>query len=275
MNQNPVFLTSIAMSTAEVSEHASNSNDETDIEIKMEVPERCEEEFTFQSVKGIQPQVIIHDPTFGIWTSEAESCLIKLYKKYKPMIGQHTRFKSFRDMFDTISAEMKKYGFFFSPQKCENKWRVMERKYKTLALREKLKKPGRIKHYGRWQHKKVFDEIYSEENKNIYLEKDAATEQSLNVSAPKVDAFFDSMPTENGQTSLTDIVKTQTNAILSEVRKIFNDAENNRERRHLEQMILFKNLLNVQERLLKIEEQKLTLRKASVAVMSQSMKHFT
>ena len=79
--------------------------------------------------------------------------------------------RSLREMFEMISFEMQKYGFYFSAQKCENKWRVLERKYKNLVFREKLKKPGRMRHYGHWEHRRALDEIFDEQKQLMYLDE--------------------------------------------------------------------------------------------------------
>lgn len=121
--------------------------------------------------ENVNPISSNNDVPHYLWTSKATSCLINQYKKYRSQVGQSTQIRSLREMFEMISMEMQKYGFYFSPQKCENKWRVLERKYKNLVSRERQKRPGRMRHYGQWEHKRALDEIFNEKKKYVYLEK--------------------------------------------------------------------------------------------------------
>lgn len=136
------------------------------IDIKVEstlqgyVEEEHDNHFNSFESNGTVPSTV-DVGALNLWTSKATTCLISQYKKYRSMVGQSTQIRSLREMFEMISLEMQNYGFYFSPRKCENKWRVLERKYKNLIFRERLKKPGRMRHYGHWEHKRALDEIFT------------------------------------------------------------------------------------------------------------------
>lgn len=232
----------------------------------------------------------------NLWTSKATACLINQYKRYYSMVGQSTQIRSLREMFEMISLEMQKYGFYFSPQKCENKWRVLERKYKNLVFRERLKKPGRMRHYGQWEHKRALDEIFKEKKKHMYLEesdfppppgsarymfilpKPITNEEPNNASASQQqeDPLAAALP--NSSTSSKDKVLDQ-NATLTtlfenffdEITKHFELAEKNKEKRHKEKMSIRQSELEVQKRLLKLKEQKLELQKSKIIAAAQHL----
>lgn len=227
------------------------------------------------------------------------------------MVGQTTQFRSLRDMFDIISGEMQKNGFYFSPQKCENKWRVLERKYKNLVMREMLKKPGRIKHYGHWEHKKALDEIFNEKRKSVYLQeseyppvgnstkyalilpkpanapnqstgdtnekskKDAEEAKRIaNIEASDPLAIPASVVTTE---SVVESPKKKSNVpalekLLQDLKSQLEESEKNKERRHMEKMEQRQKELEVQERLLKIKEEKLELQKHKILAMAESLK---
>lgn len=232
----------------------------------------------------------------NLWTSKATTCLISQYKKYRSMVGQSTQIRSLREMFEMISLEMQNYGFYFSPQKCENKWRVLERKYKNLVFRERLKKPGRMRHYGHWEHKRALDEIFNEKRRHIYLEenefpspaggsakytfilpKPSGEDQTGTVEQQKQDDPL-AAPTSN---SLAKNKSDQADSngpfpaifdrFLEEIAKNFANAEKNKEKRHKEEMAMRQNELEVQKRLLKLKEQKLELQKCQIIAAAQHL----
>lgn len=306
-----------------------------DVEIKIEYPEiNFEEEkankfIIYDNGRRInqqqQQQAILRsselrEPYQNLWTSKATACLISQYRKYRSMVGQSTQFRSLRDMFETISIEMQKCGYFFSPQKCENKWRVLERKYKNLVMREMMKKPGRMKHYGHWEHKRALDEIFSEKRKSVYLheseypsvggstkyalilpkpvqkpvsensspqpvvnhldksnkvievaEKPKIPSSDIAILVEPLNAASNITSAKNKDVSTKDRTAEQLENLFLEIKKCFDIAEKNKERRHLEKMAMRKNKLKVQEKLLKLEEKKFELEKRKILAMAQNI----
>ncbi|XP_032676730.1 uncharacterized protein LOC116846676 [Odontomachus brunneus] len=232
--------------------------------------------------------------TVNLWTSKATNCLISQYKKYRSMVGQSTQIRSLREMFEMISLEMQNYGFYFTPQKCENKWRVLERKYKNLVYRERLKKPGRMRHYGQWEHKRALDEIFNEKKKRVYLEQNESqpTNGSVKHSSivPKIGCNRDNCrqyedPLKSSLTSNTatnernneetpaqqrTLLTIMFEKFLEEMAKNFALAEKNKERRHREKMVAKQKELELQTKLLKLKEQKMELQKCQVIAAAQS-----
>ena len=231
----------------------------------------------------------------NLWTSKATTCLISQYKKYRSMVGQSTQIRSLREMFEMISVEMQNYGFYFSPQKCENKWRVLERKYKNLVFRERLKKPGRMRHYGHWEHKRALDEIFNEKRRHMYLEendfpppagaakytyilpKPANEEQSEAIEHQRHEDPL-GPPNSIASTNNKDEGLDQKGAFgvlidkfIEEMTKNFAVAEKNREKRHKEEMAMRQNELEIQKRLLKLKEQKLELQKCQIIAAAQHL----
>lgn len=231
--------------------------------------------------------------TLNLWTSKATACLINQYKKYHSMVGQSTQIRSLRGMFETISLEMQKHGFYFSPQKCENKWRVLERKYKNLVSRELLKKPGRVRHYGQWEHKRALDEIFKEKKRHMYFQKSdfpsqasrarymfilpkPINEEQSNITVVNQQqeiplAAPSSNSSANNKNELTDQKESPTffNKFLEEIAKYFAIAEKNREKRHKEEMAIRQSELEIQKRLLKLKEQKIELQKRQIIAAAQ------
>ncbi|KMQ95044.1 hypothetical protein RF55_4760 [Lasius niger] len=244
----------------------------------------------FENVNVIPSYV---DMTLNLWTSKATTCLINQYKKYRSQVGQSTQIKSLREMFEMISMEMQKYGFYFSPQKCENKWRVLERKYKNLVFRERVKKPGRMRHYGQWEHKRALDEIFNEKKKHVYLEKNdpqpsggspkyplvllkrtcgqgsdlSVNQQHEDPLAPKA--------TTSGKNEETDYKRTLTilfEKFAEEMEKNFAVAEKNKERRHKEKMAVRHQELELKKQLLKLKEQKMELQRCQIIAAAQNLR---
>lgn len=235
----------------------------------------------------------------NLWTSKATSCLITQYKKYRSMVGETTQIRSLREMFELISLEMQKFGFNFSSQKCENKWRVLERKYKNLVFRERLKKPGRLRHYGHWEHKKAMDEIFNEKKQHMYLDES----DYPSPAASKKYALILPKPTENGSITATSnqvsadplaagvAVASQTQntkrpddsgeskgplaalfeRFLLRTEKNFLLEQQNKDRRHREKMAMRQNELEVQKKLLKLKEQEMELKKSQLLAAAQHL----
>ncbi|OAD62146.1 hypothetical protein WN48_07257 [Eufriesea mexicana] len=231
----------------------------------------------------------------NLWTSKATACLISQYKKYHSMVGQSTQIRSLREMFEMISLEMQKHGFYFSPQKCENKWRVLERKYKNLVFRERLKKPGRMRHYGQWEHKRALDEIFKEKKKHMYLEESdfppppgsarymfilpkPINEEQTNITvvnqqqedplaAPASNSSANKSDTLDQKGTLTTLFEK----FLDEMAKHFAIAEKNREKRHKEKMAMRQSELEIQKRLLKLKEEKIELQKRQIIAAAQHL----
>ncbi|XP_012224268.1 uncharacterized protein [Linepithema humile] len=229
----------------------------------------------------------------NLWTSKATTCLISQYKKYRSMVGQSTQIRSLREMFEMISLKMQNYGFYFSPQKCENKWRVLERKYKNLVFRERLKKPGRMRHYGQWEHKRALDEIFNEKKRHMYLEENdpQPTSKSAKYSLilkPSCNQVSDSSSNQQHENSLTSCAvaskkdeepldHNQTLMILienfiEEMGKNFALAEKNKERRHKEKMALKQKELELRKQFLKLKEQKMELQKCQMIAAAQNLR---
>ncbi|XP_033215406.1 uncharacterized protein LOC117171875 isoform X2 [Belonocnema kinseyi] len=236
----------------------------------------------------------------NLWTTKATSCLIAQYKKYKAHVGQTTKMRSLREMFEMISFEMQKYGFYFSAQKCENKWRVLERKYKNLVFREKLKKPGRMRHYGHWEHRRALDEIFDEQKQHMYLDESDFPPPS---GSAKIAAMMMPQLTQNGnianngtstQSSIgnnnshpesnnayskrtenladqSGIIKTFLANFVDEMTKNFALAERNNERRHQEDLAMRQSELEVQKKILRMKEKKLELQKINMMAAAQNL----
>lgn len=276
------------------------------MEIKLEYPDTedsTNDATAMEDARLIEQQnLMMQNPTYNLWTSKATACLISNYKKYRSMVGQTNQFRSLRDMFEKISFEMQKHGFYFNAQKCENKWRVLERKYKNLVIREMMKKPGRIKHYGHWEHKRALDEIFNEKKKSIYLkeseypnggvtstqysiilakkpeqstnsitmQEQSNTDNSINLDSTKgiqsSDIISDDLD-KRIERLIKNTVSNQFNEFLKEMKKHFEISEKNKERRHLEKMSLNKTKLKVQERLLILKEQKFELEKKKIRAL--------
>lgn len=245
------------------------------------------------NIEGMYPELTMQEQAQNFWSSKATACLIRNYKKYIPLVGECTRFKSLRDMFETISVEMHRQGFRFSSQKCENKWRVLERKYKNLVLREMLKKPGRIKHYGHWEHKKALDEIFNEKRKSVYLKQSeyppSGTSTQYGIILPNpvpvlsqststsndrrmenpVAAICSALKAKNLEEKLKDAMADHFEKFAGEIKTHLNDLEKNKEKRHAEKMAMHKSELQIQERLLNVKEQELELQKAKIMALAQ------
>ncbi|XP_050459154.1 uncharacterized protein LOC126855493 isoform X2 [Cataglyphis hispanica] len=229
------------------------------------------------------------DMRLNLWTSKATTCLINQYKKYRSMVGQSMHIRSLREMFEMISLEMQKYGFYFSPQKCENKWRVLERKYKNLVYRERLKKPGRMRHYGQWEHKRALDEIFNEKKKYVYLEKNDSQPSSGSAKYPLVllkrNCDQGSNLSVNQQHEDPLAPKTMTNErnegtrtltilfekFAEEMEKNFILAEKSKERRHKEKMAVRHQELELKKQLLKLKEQKIELQRCQIIAAAQNL----
>lgn len=208
------------------------------------------------------------------------------------MVGQSTQIRSLREMFEMISLEMQKYGFSFSPQKCENKWRVLERKYKNLIYREQLKKPGRMRHYGQWEHRCALDEIFNEKKKHVYLERNDLQpanetakypivllkrnfdhDNNLPVNQQHDDSLTAKTTNEKSEETL-DYKRNFTKLFekfAEKMEKKFATAEKNKERRHKEKMAVRHQELELKKQLLKLKEQKMELQKCQIIAAAQNL----
>ena len=201
-------------------------------------------------------------------------------------------------MFEIVSFEMQKFGFFFSAQKCENKWRVLERKYKNLVFRERLKKPGRMRHYGHWEHRRALDEIFNEKKRRTYLHEDdfppprgsAKIASMVNNSAENGNTannatFSQSSNINNASPASSSeyhkrveeliqqigIIKSFLTKFFEEMTKNMSLAERNNERRHRERLAMRQSELEVQETFLRLKEQKLELKRAQLMAAAQHL----
>ncbi|XP_071628725.1 uncharacterized protein [Temnothorax longispinosus] len=268
------------------------------MEVKVEPTLQCyveeEHENSFSSLENASTIPSSVDVgALNLWTSKATTCLISQYKKYRSLVGQSTQIRSLREMFEMISLEMQNYGFYFSPQKCENKWRVLERKYKNLVFRERLKKPGRMRHYGQWEHKRALDEIFNEKKRHVYLEVNeqpqppsGPAKYPLILSKPGCDQGSDSpgdrqredplAPTTNEKDGDTldhkQILTTLFDKFIEEMGKNFALVEKNKERRHKEKMAVRHKELELKKQLLKLKEQKMELQRCQMIAAAQNLR---
>lgn len=267
------------------------------MEVKVEPTLQCyveeEHDNTFSSLESASTiPSSIDVGALNLWTSKATTCLISQYKKYRSLVGQSTQIRSLREMFEMISLEMQNYGFYFSPQKCENKWRVLERKYKNLVFRERLKKPGRMRHYGQWEHKRALDEIFNEKKRHVYLETNepqppsGSTRYPLILPKPNCGQGSDSLGDrqckdplapmtneKNGDMSDNkQILTTLFEKFMEEIEKNFALAEKNKERRHKEKMAVRHKELELKKQLLKLKEQKMELQRCQMIAAAQNLR---
>ncbi|KYN12536.1 PREDICTED: uncharacterized protein LOC108767290 isoform X2 [Trachymyrmex cornetzi] len=267
------------------------------MEVKVEPTLQCyveeEHENSFSNLENASPIPSSVDVgALNLWTSKATTCLISQYKKYRSLVGQSTQIRSLREMFEMISLEMQKYGLYFSPQKCENKWRVLERKYKNLVFRERLKKPGRMRHYGQWEHKRALDEIFNEKKRHVYLETNELQSSSCGSTnlliqpKPGCDQGSDLLndrqredplvPMTNEKDGKTlerkEILTPLFEKFIEEMAKNFALAENNKERRHKEKMAVRHKELELKKQLLKLKEQKMELQRCQMIAAAQNLR---
>ncbi|XP_046418255.1 uncharacterized protein LOC124178728 [Neodiprion fabricii] len=283
-----------------MAEHNSKNENDDMLEIKVEPAVQSYTEVEHGYAEFENSNLIPSTADVGalnLWTSKATSCLITQYKKYRSMVGQTTRMKSLREMFEMVSLEMQKYGFYFSAQKCENKWRVLERKYKNLVYREKLKKPGRMRHYGHWEHKIALDEIFNERKRKMYLDDNdysppgasnkftlilpkpggdscnntVEANQSQPVEDPLAGATVNSQSAKESDESedLRTCLTVMFEKFLARMDKNFITQQQNKERRHKEKMAIRQSELELQKKLFKLKEQKMALKKSQLLAAAQ------
>jgi len=264
------------------------------MDVKVEPTLQCYVEEEHENLSSLENANAIPsnvDMGVNLWTSKATSCLIGKYKKYRSLVGQSTQIRSLREMFEMISAEMERAGFHFSPQKCENKWRVLERKYKNLVCRERLKKPGRMRHYGQWEHKRALDEIFNDKKKHVYLEVNES-QRSPNepVKYPLIlpkfgcDQNSDSpgnrqrddplaLPINEKDSDTSDCNQSLMvlfEKFMEQIEKNFAQAEKNKEKRHKEIMAVRHKELELNKQLLKLKEQKMALQRCQMIAAVQN-----
>lgn len=259
------------------------------IDIKMEPTFQSIGEQQTNNVPYVEHAIPPKDVTQNLWTSKATTRLINQYKKHISKVGQTSRMKSLRDMFVVISLEMQKYGFNFSPQKCENKWRVLVRKYKALVHREYLKEPGKMRHYGKWEHKRALDEILNDK-KHVYLERNNSQSSSElnkypvvllergceqgNLPVGQQYRDFPKATTNEKNEETADYKKTLTilfENFAEEMKKNFAMAERNKERRHKEEMAIRQQEIELTKQLLKLKQQKVELQRCQILAAAQNL----
>lgn len=89
------------------------------------------------SVMGLQIQVS--------WTENQTKIFLDLYKKFKPKLGT-LHIKNVKKLWEILSQEINKLlNSNFTPNNCENRWRVLERAYKKYI--DNQNKTGQGKKY--------------------------------------------------------------------------------------------------------------------------------
>lgn len=254
-----------------------------EIEIKMEDPQ-----FYVEKQSNGHPDlenVNQSNAEVPLWTSEATSCLINQYKKFRFQVGQSTQIKSLREMFEMISTEMNKCGFQFSPQKCDNKWRVLERKYKNLVRRERQKRPGRMRHYGQWEHKRALDEIFNEKKRYVYMERDEdpqssryplvvlrrTSNQNSNQQHEDSSATKATTSEKNEMLDLKQTLEMLFENFTEDMEKHFVKAEKNKGKRHKEKMALRQKDLELKKQLVKLKQQKIELQRCQIIAAAEKL----
>lgn len=82
--------------------------------------------------------------------------LIELFKKYKPKLGSF-EVKNMKKMWELIARDLSNmFKVTISATKCENRWKVLQRNYKTVV--DNNNKTGRGRKV--FQYEEAFDEIY-------------------------------------------------------------------------------------------------------------------
>lgn len=91
-------------------------------------------------IENNQDGIIDEDNTSNLWRDESIKLLISEYKEKKPLV-ETGKIKTLKKMWTKISEEMEQYGYKFTPQQIENKWKSLERSYKNMI--ENKHKTGR------------------------------------------------------------------------------------------------------------------------------------
>ncbi|KAJ8953817.1 hypothetical protein NQ318_006665 [Aromia moschata] len=90
-----------------------------------------------EALKEIQKYIIIPSsstyPPEIKWDENNTRILIKLYSRYKTKVGT-IKIKTMKHMWDIIAEELQKMlGVIVTPNNCENRWKVLDRNYKTFV----------------------------------------------------------------------------------------------------------------------------------------------
>lgn len=99
------------------------------------------------------------------WTRAHTLILVDCYRMFRTKVGG-MEMKSLKKMWEVIAAHIQaKYHLKYSPQHCENRWRVLERNYKKYI--ENNSKTGRGRKY--FEFANEMDEIFKTK-RNIHPE---------------------------------------------------------------------------------------------------------
>lgn len=256
------FLTEVSDNWVEV------KNEPLDISEPIELSENEDE---FRGFRAVNASVASSSDQHisNMWPYKATSCLITQYKKHR-----FTKFKNLRELFELISRDMEAHGFSYNAQKCENKWRVLERRYKSVVHRERLKKPSRRMRYSEhWEHKSALDEIFVPPNIPSNTQNDDQSRPSRSESAKRT-LPRTYLSRENGRrkskTASKDTIeqdeeihprtlRVMFEKFIFEMNNNFVQAEKSKQKRHNEKMDMREKELEVMEEYLKLKERKFEL----------------
>ncbi|GLV32926.1 hypothetical protein CBL_09012 [Carabus blaptoides fortunei] len=92
---------------------------------------------SFSEMETVQVQ---HEDAF--WSDDACKLLIDKYKENKILVEQR-KIKTMKKMWEIIQDKLQSFGYTFTSQQCENKWKSLERAYKNKL--ENKRKTGRAR----------------------------------------------------------------------------------------------------------------------------------
>ncbi|XP_015118372.1 uncharacterized protein LOC107042020 isoform X2 [Diachasma alloeum] len=204
----------------------------------------------------------------NLWTPEATHCLITLYKKYINEVGRPPM-RSMKDMFEKISGELRVLGHDYSTQKAENKWRVLERKYKRHeAMMEKTggRIPTKLRRSMYFEHKQELDDIFgpiATTAKIPAIGTNAETMESIEkVTQAEDDGLPESQPDDKSSGDFNaKIIEKVVDRLSSRLVIYFAQMEKNNERRHEEITAIRLNELEIQKQMLEVKREELELKK--------------
>ncbi|KAF2899660.1 hypothetical protein ILUMI_06520 [Ignelater luminosus] len=189
------------------------------------------------------------------WDEKASKLLLSLYKKKKPFIEKR-KFKSKKEMWENIAAEINKRNYMFSGGQVENRFKTLLRGYKKV-LKEGNKK-------------KLF--IYQDELDEIFVEDDdlfpeiisgserkSLRKQVLERLGMEVDDIDEHIGKEDE--SLSQEENTSTLSILKEIRNELINAEKRAAERHYDLVKLLKEANEIQRRKTDLIEKYVALQK--------------
>uniref|UniRef100_A0A0C9S2G8 GT-4 protein n=1 Tax=Fopius arisanus TaxID=64838 RepID=A0A0C9S2G8_9HYME len=248
------------------------SNNFLNVEVKDEIaddPDLIHEEYPV----GVEESSLQHGTTsstgccINLWTPEATRCLIKLYKKYINGVGRPPM-KSLKDMFEKISCELRILGHDYSTQKAENKWRVLERKYKRhKSMMEKTsgRIPTKLRRSLYFEHKEELDDIFgpiARVTKPLTDDNPETTENIEKVTQAEDNASLGSQMDDKSSGDLNSkIIQKALDRLTSRLGTYFTQMERNNERRHEEMTAIRLNELEIQRQMLEVRREELHLRK--------------